>query len=604
MSSRRRKRTTRRYRGAGTSRRTVIQNEPWIIVLLGFLALPVAFYPWTFDPFTIPRVAALFPLTAAAFVGVRLKGGRADWRTPAFLCLGALAFAIALSWMASVDRRNAVLGNVGYRFGLTTWFGLLSGTALASLVVRSNETLAWLLRFGAAVLGIVSGYALVQTLGGDPFQWAERWDRPFSTLGNPNDLAAFGVLAIAFVGGVPAVHRRHFDWRAGAILAAATIVVVLSGSRSGVAALFLALLVAIGGCGLGRWPAVEQRRLAGTLGMLVLLGLVTAAVGGDLTDLSRRTADTFSESSTQGLYTRLSIWEGSFAAYRAHPVFGVGPDGLLSDFGRHQPVGLGYPFNQSSGTGQDPLVASPHSAPLELLVTAGPLALAAALALGCILAVQAWKKNRTGDVPAMPFLGAALAGFAAMASLNPLSVATAAVVAVLVGATLGLSSGEKTERTRVHGSRWARASLLGTLLVAAAALTFPVLAADTAAFQAAKASAHHDDASALRQADFAARLMPTDAEYARLKAQAAANVALAGNDTASVAEAERLQVRFLHRFAGLASDYVLLAKLRLITGSPGVDAALDAALRASPRGIETAAAVAALQQYRKGETER
>lgn len=569
-------------------------------MLLGYLVLPLVFLPWTFDPFAIPRVALLFTFGVAALGSLSLRSARMDWRSPWFVGLACLCLALALSWMASIDRRNSILGNVGYRFGLITWVCLLAGGTLAAVSVRSQATLTHLLRFGLSVLGAVAVYAFVQALGADPFTWAENWDRSFSTLGNPNDLAAFAVLAVGFAGGLSSIQQRHIDWKAAGVLAVIVSLVALSGSRSGLGGLLIAGLVVLGGCRVAHWPVAEQRRFAITVGAILLVGIITAGASGELAPLAKRTAEAFDRNSSQGLGTRETIWKGSLAAYGAHPLFGLGPDGLLVEFGRHQPADLGYPFDESTGSGVDPLVGSPHSAVIEVLTTAGPVALAAIVLLAALIAARARGAMVRGDVPAMPFVAGALAGFLATAAINPLSIGTSAVFVVLAGSVVGVTA--RGPLPEVSAGRSARRAAIGTPVVggcAALVLAAMVVAADSLAYRAGKADARHDDETAQQLARRAARLMPLDAEYARLYAQAAANRAFASRDPVLAAEAERRQLQFLGRFAGLANDYLLLARLRLAAGLPGVALALSEATNASPHGIDTAAGVAALEALSK-----
>lgn len=593
MSNKRRASIKRRESERASLRRQ-LRREPLLLVLVGYLALPLVFFPWTFDPFAVPRVALLIPLTAVSAIAIGLHWERIEWRSPWIMGLGLLCLALLLSWMASVDRRNALLGNVGYRFGLVTWIALLAGSVLSSVIVRNSGYLTLLLRVGLIVAGAVGAYAVLQGLGADPFDWAEEWDRAFSTLGNPNDLAAFGVLATAFVGGLPSVERRSIDWRVIAGFLFFAGMVTLSGSRSGIAALLLATLVALGACAVSGWPAASLRRLATALATMVVVGLAVTTATGELGNLARRTVDTLDSDSPQSLSTRMSIWDGSLAAYRAHPLFGLGPDGLLVDFSRHQPGDLGYPFDAATGTGLDPLVGSPHSAALEVMVTSGPLALAAIVLVSFLVAARASTAVRRDDAPAIPFVLGAVVGFAAMALFNPLSIANVGVFVVLVGSLVGMATGAVEARRMGRQRR-----ITGAAVVVGASTTMVLsgllLAADVSAYRAGQADARRNDSAAWRHAHSAARLMPLDAAYARLEAQSVANQAFAARDPAKAADAERLQTRFLDRFAGVASDYLLLARLRIISGEPGAEAALAAALDASPHGIDTANSVAVLR---------
>lgn len=301
-----------------------------------------------------------------------------------------------------------------------------------------------------------------------------------------------------------------------------------------------------------------------------------------------------SATQTAGIRTRVDIWRGSLAVARHHPYFGVGQDGLIASFNRVRPSGLGSPFDERSPTGYDPLVSSPHSLPLEIFVTLGPLGAAGTVLLVTWLGAAYWRLLRRTPSLTVPFLGAGAVGYLAIAAFNPLSVAGIGQASVLAGAAAGLGASQRRYRLPAApiGKALARASSMIVLATMAfAALHF---VADRQAFEAASAAANGDDETSARHARQAARMVPSESAYRRQDVQATANLGFSRTDDRIIRSAERKLQQFLVDFPGLAPDFLTLARLRIALGEPGVAAALAAAKDASPYGVNTLADIDSL----------
>lgn len=565
------------------------------------VCLPVVCVPWLLDPFALPKQLGLAVAAASALVAFA-------WRPPAFpqlpglrLAIGAVVLAEATAFVASVDHRGAVLGVYGYRFGLVSHLSALIVFLWAATAVRNVDTLVLLLRAALLPLMVVIAYALFQAAGADPFGWANEWGRSFSTMGNPNDLAGLLVLSVAFLAGIRPTANRGYALRLGGGFAAIAAALMTTESRSGLLGLGVALVALPAFARAARWEVAGRLALvsAGAVAVVSLFALGS----GEAATLTSRFGRTF-ESNTvraEGLGTRADVWRGTLAVLADHPTFGVGQDGLMVTFNQSQPAGLGFPFNEPTGTGTDTLVSSPHSAPLEVLVTLGPLGAIAAGLLFVVVAASYWRRLRRGDSPGLSFLGAGVAGYLVVAALNPLSLATVGLLSLLGGAAVGMDP--RTQPATLALPKPARRALsltAGAVLLAVLGWSAAILAADRQSYDAAAAAVRADDAGALRQARLAARLVPIESTYRRQEVQSLIQLGLTRDDRQRLEEGERQQVRFLRDFRGLALDYLTLARVRAILGLPGVETALRAAEAASPNGLDTRLGVAAVRAAGSG----
>src|SRR5206468_4195953 len=119
---------------------------------------------------------------------------------PVRLALAAWVCCLTLSFAFSIDRRGSILGYYQYRQGLMTqvaYIALFLG-AIAHGRRFAMPTLLLPVAFG--FFGVTL-YTLVQSLGRDPVAWwVDTSARAIGTIGNANELAAYGVIAMALGG--------------------------------------------------------------------------------------------------------------------------------------------------------------------------------------------------------------------------------------------------------------------------------------------------------------------------------------------------------------------------------------------------------------------
>jgi O-antigen ligase len=409
------------------------------------------------DPFNAPKAALLRILGLALLVwalGEMLlaRMGRAeaapapaepqplDGRIGRFMDAGVAAWVAAgiLSLLLGASPRLGVLGEIGQREGVLTTLalaGLYAGTRRSHAAARdARVTLSVVL----ACAGIAAAYAVLQFAGLDPLAWANAPTyaaagaavrRAFGTLGNPILLGS--LLAAALAAGVARLAcAREGAWRLAAPVVLIACATAATLSRGAWLAAAVGVAAAIGGAvTLRRAHAARRAGIAfaavavpaGLWLLIALRGAIAARVG--------ESAGAVSGSA------RIEIARGALALWRAHPLFGAGPDGFGLLFPGVQPPAfwsaewLGLPLHA-------------HSEALQVLATLG---VAGALAGLAWLAVLAWALTGTRDPHADPgetvALRAALAALVAAGAFNPVGLAGAACFAVF--SALAVATGEE-----------------------------------------------------------------------------------------------------------------------------------------------------------------
>lgn len=560
--------------------------------------VPVAVIPFTFDPFALPKQLVLVICTTLAIMLCGLMRISVPANKVLLILVAAVSFAEIASLLAAPDRFGAITGVSGYRFGVVSHLAIL---AMFAFSVVSGQT-----RYGVRIV-IISGvcgslivlvYALSQQVNLDPISWKTAGsERIFSTTGNANDLAALCVLYLGFTSWISLTRSW---WRVTAtILWPLALIAVIAGtqSRSGIIGLGVALVLIPCAALLNRWPTRELRRVVAPMLLAVAVATVVVLSAGKSGALVQRFNDVAHGEGSDSVQIRVDIWRGTLATFAHFPVFGVGQDGLAYQFDRYRPDDLGWFFSEPSPAGMDPLVASPHSAPLEVAVTLGLAGLAAISGLVLWTCRRLWQVLRGPRSAEAPFVVAALAGYAVTAALNPLNLGTATVAVVLAGATIAsggrvAAAGRPNFRARPHSL----AVFATGLALCGAVLIFGPLSllADREAYRAVQSDASGDATGAVNHAERAASLLPLERGYRREEVVAAANLAFTDGSAASLADAQRRTERYLSDFPGLAADFLVLARLRQANHSAGVSEAIAAAREASPFGADTAVGIAAV----------
>lgn len=379
-----------------------------LLALLG--GVPIFFLRTGLDPFNVPKLALLIVGVslaglirgAEALQGVRFRTEPAVWVPGA-----ALLFALGVAWIFSPYKGWALLGHFGRFQGLVP-YGLV---VLLSLLIYDSfrddvRPILWTL-VGAG--GVVSAYALIQTIGADPFAWSAFGapTRAISTLGNPNFTGGFLGMTLPLCLGlwIDDRARGRLALRLGVLIAAGWIA---AGSEGGWAG-------GIAGCAVfgGIYLSARGRvwRLAGlATAAAVALGVVVAGLLG-----ASRNVPLVPHT----LELRGGWWVSAGRMAMDHPFFGRGPNAYAVEGVQYRTERdaeeLGYNFTDD-----------PHSVPMAWLAAAGLLG-------GLAYVVLAGSTARLGSsIPSANVLAASACGglvayfVQSLASIDELSLRVAA----------------------------------------------------------------------------------------------------------------------------------------------------------------------------------
>lgn len=455
-------------------------------VLIACCALPAVMLPGGSNPFGPVKALvlslgvlcvvlsfALEPRTAA--IGfARLRERRSSWALAAFAGLTLLSSAVSL------DPAGSLRGTYPEYQGVIAFLAyLMIAFAIASL--DAEESLALLARGLTVALLVVGAYALVQTLGADPFTYRFNLNlaRARSTLGNASNLGVFCVLALPYAIGLlrAGTERR---WRAAAGVAAALGVVALVASLSrgawlgavAGAAVWLAIVSP------GWEPQRRKRVLLSGAGALVAAALVVALT---FPGIASRAASAFDTDTGTALWRR-SVWASGLQMASDRPVLGWGPNSFRLAYPSYRRADL-------AADSSDPqVVADAHNLFVNTLAERGVLAVLALVAWLVLLGREVWKSARAGrgEAPAAP-AAATLAALVAT-QFHFLTLDTGALFfgsAVLVGALAAPAAagtvpqpGRQLTRREPQAARpiaryvapawWAAVGLAGLLVVGSA----------------------------------------------------------------------------------------------------------------------------------------
>lgn len=541
---------------------------------IALAATPIVFDSAIYDNFTLPKQASLLVAAALILTGLALTGEilpRSPWVRAAlatWLCCLAISFAF------SIDRRGSILGYYQYRQGLLTQLAYLA------LFLGAANSARWLspsrLLLPAAIgLGGVAVYTLVQSLGRDPIAWwVDTSERAIGTIGNANELAAYAVIALA-LGGT----ALGAGWRRSvtpvAVAALVTFIILESGSRSGL----IALAVVAAALPLAGIVCRQRLHEVGHSAILfaagVVLGVIASVGAGGLAITADR-VETGVRQADPGGSTRLELWKGTASTIIASPITGFGPDGLYLAFPRERPS-LHGAFDD-----YDLVAQSSHNWMLDTAANVGLPGLGSLVALVGLVGWLSLRHNRIRADPATPYWWSAMAGYAALTMVNPISMAAHALFYVLLGALLGRAEGSLPHR-ETRPAIPAALLRLGAVAPAAVALLLVaclLLVADRRASEGWNSYASGEFAPAADHYGSAASLLPFERQYARRHAESLVAAALPA-DPEKLREAQAVLQQFDADF-GFSSNEALAMATVLI----GLKAPPNAILPLVERAVE------------------
>lgn len=556
-----------------------------------FAAVPAVFVPQVYDDFTLAKQVVLVVCAAVAAVGLTGSGVPAAMPRWILAGMGAWLGMLLLATAFGLDPRGSILGYYQYRQGLLTQLAYVVLLAAGWWLAATGRWAVF--RTAAAGLAAAFAYTAVQAAGADPLAWwIDTSDRAIGTIGNANELSALAVISMGVVAFAPPERRL---WWAALTWPAVLFIVLEAESRSGLAA-FVLFFVLLGPATLVAGHRLRvSRRVAATLSAGLAAAAVLSLAAGGLEGTAARVSGEPGRHETAGS-TRLALWEGTLRVVADRPLLGAGADGLHLAFPRSRPAGLGGAYAE-----YDLVAQSSHNALLDTAANYGLPGLAALLALvgGCA-AASVWgaRHTRDPDAPPWPVVWAAMAAYGALTLVNPISLAAHALFFAMLGGAAACA-----ERGRLAHSeggaptvRW-RAMVLAAMPAGlACAVVLPLPFADLRAQQGWDAFAGSRFAEGAGHYRAAARLAPTERDYARR--ETVALVAAASVDRTYLPLAKERLLAFDREFGFSSADALNLAAVLIAEGRPESEIVpvLQRALSLNPNGVATAWYIEQLRQ--------
>ena len=507
---------------ARTSGRSVLSHpdriEPLAAAAITCLVLStVVWVPGGLVRFVLPKL-----LLATIGIGLALWA-RPYGRLPraVTIVLGSGAVVLVLAALLGAQPLSQLMGRWPRYEGLVAlpvYLGAMwAGARLLNIDAPECHWrfLTRILGVAAAALGAV---AVLEAAGWEPLGGTSA--RLGGLSGNGTDQGVCGLL-LAMLQVVPALHRGG-DWFARIGLAGSMLAVVLSGSRGAL------LGLAVAGAGLAAMRLLRRRVRSGSrplqrtgMASWTAAAIVAVSIGVAFAVPAVRSRLLLTDSGASGtVQGRGLLWSESLRLWTEHPWLGTGPSGFVDA------ITAQHTEEWATQVGSANPPDSPHSWPLQALLSGGPLLLALALVLGTMVVWSGWRAFAAAD-PTTRSVSNAIVGGGALAAVVGFGVAllthfttasTTILVSLLCGALVSsayrpaaLGQRRDTGVSRLPGS--ALAAAVGAVLLVATA-------AEWSMERAISAVERGDSQTADTAFQMSERLRPWDADVALLAATA------------------------------------------------------------------------------------
>lgn len=382
------------------------------VLLAAVTAAPFVYLPGVLYPSVVPRAVYFRTLVAAAALLIALAWARGKWspgegawkRERVGLGLVACTAAVVLAALAGAAPAEGLLGGMIRMDGAVAWVGYVLFYLVLRVVLDEESWVSFLKLVALAGLA-VAAWSLVQAYGEHFGVALVGWgaSRVVGTLGLEGPLAIYMLLGAAVAGYLATTASGKLERLAwGAVAALDAWVVVLTGTRSVLAAAIAAAVLLAAWAVLFAERGSEVRRAAGralvalvgaTVGLFVL-GETVLPAAGRLVDVG-----------TESLTSRTHLWRAAWDGFTAHPVLGVGPESFDLVFDRRFRA---EDYLAAAAVHQD----RAHNVLFGALVGGGLVGLAGYLAFWAAAFRAALAAlRRAGDAPALLWLAAAVVAY-------------------------------------------------------------------------------------------------------------------------------------------------------------------------------------------------
>jgi O-antigen ligase len=447
-----------------------IKNRLGQIVVWGAGATTLLVTPFfSYDPINVPRFIVLFVFGLMGFfllLGARKRVLTAKNRVVVGVSILFIAWGLVTTFASGINLNEGLFGVTGRQTGWFAYFALIA--LMVSGVVASSEALSRKLVLTLVGIGILSGlYGVLQSFGGDPFNWINPYSPVFGFFGNPNFQASF--MGIAAVAAIPMSleSSAKLQNRIGLLVFVALALFNIYESRSQQGYLvFLTGVVVVGYLYVRGNPKFEK--LTSLYVVAAVVGFVAVVL--DILQKSPWSSILYKESVT----FRGDFWRAGWKMTADNPVFGVGLDGYRDHYRASRDVVTAL------RPGSDAMTDSAHNVFLDISSGGGfPLLIIYVFLIGLTIfsAIKVIRRSTGFDVAFAAVLGAWVAYLAqSLISINQLGLAVWGWV--LMGVIIGyeINTREKAEVIKIKAAHSTVA--IGMGLIIGLGVGLPLMVAD------------------------------------------------------------------------------------------------------------------------------
>jgi O-antigen ligase len=447
-----------------------VKNRLGQIVVWGAGATTLLVTPFfSYDPINVPRFVVSFVFGLMGFfllLGARKRVLTNKNRVVVGVAILFIVWGLIATFASGINLNEGLFGVTGRQTGLLAYFALIA--LMVSGVVASSEGLSRKLALTLVGIGILSGlYGVLQSFGGDPFDWINPYSPVFGFFGNPNFQASFMGIAAVAATALVLESSLKIQNRIGLLVFVALALFNIYESRSQQGYLvFLAGVVVVG------YLFVRGNLKLNKLSPLYLVAAVVGfvAVVLDILQKSPWSSILYKESVT----FRGDFWRAGWKMTADNPIFGVGLDGYRDL----------YRASRDAVTalrpGSDAMTDSAHNVFLDISSGGGfPLLIIYVFLIGLTIfsAIKVIRRSQEFDVAFAAVLGAWVAYLAqSLISINQLGLAVWGWV--LMGVIIGyeINTREKAEAIKIKPVHSTVAIGMGLIIGLGAGL--PLMVAD------------------------------------------------------------------------------------------------------------------------------
>jgi O-antigen ligase len=414
------------------------------IVIWGAGATTLFVTPFfSYDPINVPRFTVLFVFGLMGFfllLGARKHLLTTKYRGVVGASILFITWGLVATFISGINLTEGLFGVTGRQTGLLAYFALIA--LMISAVFASGERLSRRLALTLVGVGILSGlYGMLQSFGGDPFDWINPYSPVFGFFGNPNFQASFmGIAAVAAVA-MSLESSAKLQNRIGLLVFVALTLFNIYESKSQQGYLVFITGVVVVGYLYVRGHK-KLKKLSTLYVVAAVLGFVAVAL--DILQKSPWSSILYKESVT----FRGDFWRAGWKMTVDNPVFGVGLDGYRDH----------YRASRDAVTalrpGSDAMNDSAHNVFLDISSGGGfPLVIIYVFLIGLTIysAIKVIRRSTGFDVGFAGVLGAWVAYLAqSLISINQLGLAVWGWI--LMGVIIGyeINTREKAEAIKIN----------------------------------------------------------------------------------------------------------------------------------------------------------